>query len=55
MQEYEKKMIKRIYKISQLSKNGTQNQRVEVGKIMTGKRKISKNELSKRRFNKKSF
>ena len=35
MQDYEKKLIKKIYKISQLYKNGTQEQRIQVGKIMT--------------------
>ena len=45
MQEYEKEMNKRIYKISQLYKNGTQKQRIEVGKIMTGKGKFNKKKL----------
>ena len=42
MQDYEKKLIKRIYKISQLYKNGTQEQRLQVGKIMTENRRTKK-------------
>lgn len=42
MQDYEKKLIKKIYKISQLYKNGTQEQRLQVGKIMTENRKTKK-------------
>lgn len=42
MQNYEKKLIKKIYKISQLYKNGTQEQRLQVGKIMTENRKTKK-------------
>ena len=42
MQNYEKKLIKKIYKISQLYKNGTQEQRLQVGKIMTENRRTKK-------------
>lgn len=42
MQDYEKNLIKKIYKISQLYKNGTQEQRLQVGKIMTENRKTKK-------------
>ena len=40
MQDYEKRIIKKIYKISKLYRNGTLEQRVEVGKLMEGKSKI---------------
>lgn len=42
MQDYEKKLIKKIYRISQLYKNGTQEQRLQVGKIMTENRRTKK-------------